>query len=95
MTFTGTTGAINTALAGMTFTPPPAYFGQPGAGVPSLCQTYSIPSLPRAAISNPGKAGSRFAIAGAPLNRMFIDYQKHFGEALKLGKQILEGLKGK
>ena len=26
------------------------------------------------------------------MNRMFVEYQKHFGEALKLGKQILEGL---
>jgi hypothetical protein len=29
------------------------------------------------------------------LNRMFVEYQKHFGEALKLGKQILEGLNRK
>jgi hypothetical protein len=29
------------------------------------------------------------------MNRVFIDYQKHFGEALKLGKQILEQLNKK
>jgi len=29
------------------------------------------------------------------MNRIFVDYQKHFGEALKLGKQILEGLNRK
>jgi hypothetical protein len=29
------------------------------------------------------------------LNRMFVEYQKHFGEAMKLGKQILEGLNRK
>lgn len=29
------------------------------------------------------------------MNRMFVDYQKHFGEALKLGKEILEGLNRK
>jgi hypothetical protein len=27
------------------------------------------------------------------LNRQFVEYQKHFGEALKLGKSILGGLK--
>ncbi len=27
-----------------------------------------------------------------PLNREFIEYQKHFGEALKLGKGILQKL---
>ena len=27
------------------------------------------------------------------LNRQFVEYQKHFGEALKLGKGILSGLK--
>ena len=26
------------------------------------------------------------------LNRQFVDYQKHFGEALKLGKDILKRL---
>jgi hypothetical protein len=26
------------------------------------------------------------------LNRQFVEYQKHFGEALKLGKQILQRL---
>lgn len=26
------------------------------------------------------------------LNRMFLEYQKHFGEALRLGKQLLAGL---
>ena len=26
------------------------------------------------------------------LNRHFVEYQKHFGEALKLGKQILQRL---
>ncbi len=26
------------------------------------------------------------------LNRLFLEYQKHFGEALKLGKQLLAGL---
>jgi hypothetical protein len=29
------------------------------------------------------------------MNRVFVEYQKHFGEALKLGKQILEGLNKK
>ena len=29
------------------------------------------------------------------LNRQFVEYQKHFGEALKLGKSILGGLKEK
>lgn len=27
-----------------------------------------------------------------PLNREFLDYQKHFGEALRLGKDILQKL---
>ncbi len=26
------------------------------------------------------------------MNRIFVEYQKHFGEALKLGKQLLAGL---
>ncbi len=26
------------------------------------------------------------------MNRLFVEYQKHFGEALKLGKQLLAGL---
>lgn len=29
------------------------------------------------------------------MNRVFVEYQKHFGEALKLGKQILERLNKK
>jgi len=28
------------------------------------------------------------------LNRLFVEYQKFFGEALKLGKEILEQLAG-
>ena len=28
------------------------------------------------------------------LNRLFVEYQKHFGEAQKLGKELLEKLKG-
>jgi len=28
-------------------------------------------------------------------NRQFLEYQKHFGEAQKLGKAILEQLRGK
>ena len=27
------------------------------------------------------------------MNRLFVDYQKHFGEALKLGRELLEQLK--
>lgn len=26
------------------------------------------------------------------MNRLFTEYQKHFGEALKLGKELLKGL---
>ncbi len=26
------------------------------------------------------------------MNRLFVEYQKHFGEALKLGKELLAGL---
>ena len=29
------------------------------------------------------------------MNRVFLEYQKHFGEALKLGKHILEQLNKK
>lgn len=29
------------------------------------------------------------------LNREFVEYQKHFGEALKLGKDILQKLGGR
>jgi hypothetical protein len=29
------------------------------------------------------------------MNRLFVDYQKHFGEALKLCKQLLEQLNRK
>ena len=29
------------------------------------------------------------------MNRVFVEYQKHFGEALKLGKNLLEQLTAK
>ena len=28
------------------------------------------------------------------MNRLFVDYQKHFGEAQRLGKELLAKLKG-
>jgi hypothetical protein len=29
------------------------------------------------------------------MNRVFVEYQKHFGEALKLGRHLLEQLTAK